>query len=104
MIHGSTGWTTRWSIGTWRRCATCGCEGTSRGVLVAYTPMHGVAGETLLRAFETAALPAPVVVETQFRPDPAFPTVAFPNPEEPGAMDLVIALAREAGAASGAGQ
>ena len=68
-------------------------------MLVAYTPMHGVAGETLVRAFEMAALPAPVVVETQFRPDPAFPTVAFPNPEEPGAMDLVVALAREAGAA-----
>ncbi len=73
-------------------------RGDVPGVSVAYTPMHGVAGETLLRAFETAALPAPVVVETQFRPDPAFPTVAFPNPEEPGAMDLVIALAREAGA------
>ena len=37
--------------------------------------------------------PAPVVVEEQFQPDPAFPTVSFPNPEEPGAMDLVIALA-----------
>ena len=69
------------------------------GVTVAYTPMHGVAGETALRAFETAGLPAPVVVEAQFRPDRTFPTVSFPNPEEPGAMDLVIALASEHGAA-----
>jgi phosphomannomutase len=69
------------------------------GVLVAYTPMHGVGGEIALRAFDAAALPAPVVVDEQFRPDPTFPTVSFPNPEEPGAMDLVVALAAEQGAA-----
>ncbi len=69
------------------------------GVLVAYTPMHGVGGELVLRAFDAAGLPEPVVVDEQFRPDPAFPTVSFPNPEEPGAMDLVIALAAEQGAA-----
>jgi phosphomannomutase len=68
------------------------------GVLVAYTPMHGVGGELALRAFEAAGLPEPVVVDEQFRPDPMFPTVTFPNPEEPGAMDLVIALAAEQGA------
>ena len=69
------------------------------GVLVAYTPMHGVGGELALRAFDAAGLPEPVVVDEQFRPDPTFPTVSFPNPEEPGAMDLVIALAAEQGAA-----
>jgi phosphomannomutase len=62
-------------------------------VRVAYTPMHGVGGETLLAAFEAAGWPRPHVVDEQFRPDPDFPTVSFPNPEEPGAMDLVMALA-----------
>lgn len=60
---------------------------------VAYTPLHGVGRDTLLRAFDRAHLPAPIVVETQGEPDGAFPTVAFPNPEEPGAMDAVLALA-----------
>ena len=69
------------------------------GVAVAYTPMHGVGGELVCRAFEAAGLPTPLVVEQQFAPDPRFPTVQFPNPEEPGAMDLVIALAAERGAA-----
>ncbi len=71
----------------------------STGVAVAYTPLHGVGGEIALRAFEAAGLPEPYVVAEQAEPDPAFPTVAFPNPEEPGAMDLVIALAAETGAA-----
>jgi phosphomannomutase len=67
-------------------------------VLVAYTPMHGVGGRVALAAFERAGLPTPVVVEEQFSPDGTFPTVAFPNPEEPGAMDLLLALAARAGA------
>src|SRR4029077_10439146 len=50
-------------------------------------------GETLLLAFERAGLPAPIVVPEQKQPDPTFRTVAFPNPEEPGAMDLLLALA-----------
>jgi phosphomannomutase len=69
------------------------------GVPVAYTAMHGVGGATLLAAFERACLPAPVVVTEQQQPDPSFPTVAFPNPEEPGAMDLLLALAASSGAA-----
>jgi phosphomannomutase len=60
--------------------------------------MHGVGGEVLLRAFEAAGLPAPSVVAEQFEPDGTFPTVSFPNPEEPGAMDLLIELATRTGA------
>jgi phosphomannomutase len=70
----------------------------STGVAVAYTPLHGVGGEIARRAFEAAGLPEPYVVGAQEKPDPTFPTVNFPNPEEPGAMDLVIELAVEEGA------
>jgi phosphomannomutase len=68
------------------------------GVPVAYTAMHGVGGAVLRRAFEAAGLPAPHVVAEQFEPDGTFPTVSFPNPEEPGAMDLLLALAAAVGA------
>ncbi|MFC6154404.1 phospho-sugar mutase [Nocardioides yefusunii] len=66
-----------------------------RDLKVVYTAMHGVGGETVTRVLEAAGFPAPALVEAQFAPDPAFPTVAFPNPEEPGAMDLSLALAEE---------
>ncbi len=68
------------------------------GVQVAYTAMHGVGGATLLAAFERAGLPAPAVVAEQQQPDGTFPTVPFPNPEEPGAMDLLMARAAAVGA------
>jgi phosphomannomutase len=64
------------------------------GVSVAYTAMHGVGGAVLLRAFEAAGMPPPHVVAAQQQPDGTFPTVSFPNPEEPGAMDLLLAEAQ----------
>jgi phosphomannomutase len=65
---------------------------------VVYTAMHGVGWETARRVFEAAGFPDVVSVAAQQDPDPAFPTVDFPNPEEPGAMDLAFATAAEHGA------
>ncbi|HZD96532.1 MAG TPA: phospho-sugar mutase [Micromonosporaceae bacterium] len=70
----------------------------SRDLTIAYTPLHGVGAEVALAAFAAAGFRPPAVVAAQSRPDPAFPTVSFPNPEEPGAIDLVVALAQETGA------
>lgn len=69
------------------------------GVEVAYTAMHGVGGDTIAAAFTAAGFDPPTVVPEQQEPDGTFPTVSFPNPEEPGAMDLLIAVARANGAA-----
>lgn len=63
-----------------------------------YTAMHGVGWETASAVVEHAGYPQPDVVAEQISPDPAFPTVAFPNPEEPGAMDLAFQAAQAAGA------
>ncbi|MFB8147855.1 phospho-sugar mutase [Microbacterium sp. NPDC056003] len=68
------------------------------GLSWVYTAMHGVGWETFSRILETAGYPAPEPVTAQIEPDGAFPTVAFPNPEEPGAMDLAFERAREVGA------
>lgn len=68
-----------------------------RDVRAVYTPMHGVGGEVFDEAAKRAGFPPPIDVKEQWEPDPEFPTVAFPNPEEPGAMDLAIKTAeREA--------
>ena len=71
--------------------------GEDRDLSTTYTAMHGVGGRVLLEAMERAGFPRPSVVAAQFEPDPDFPTVDFPNPEEPGAMDMALA----AGAADG---
>lgn len=69
------------------------------GVLkIVYTAMHGVGTETLEKAFAKAGFSNLILVTEQAQPDPDFPTVAFPNPEEPGAIDLALAKAREVGA------
>lgn len=70
----------------------------AEGLTWVYTAMHGVGWETLARIISDAGYPAPVVVAQQIEPDGGFPTVSFPNPEEPGAMDLAFETAREAGA------
>ena len=66
-----------------------------RDVTVVHTALHGVGSDTLLRVFEKAGFPAPVPVESQQQPDATFPTVSFPNPEEPGAIDAALELAAE---------
>jgi phosphomannomutase len=78
--------------------ASLPAPGGARDVSVVYTPMHGVGGSSLVEVLRRAGFPDPHVVPAQAEPDPAFPTVAFPNPEEPGAMDLAMALASEVGA------
>ncbi|TDW79647.1 phosphomannomutase [Kribbella pratensis] len=69
-----------------------------RDLNVAYTPLHGV-GRTLVEAaVARAGFAVPQVVASQADPDPDFPTVSFPNPEEPGAIDAALELARSMGA------
>jgi phosphomannomutase len=65
---------------------------------VVYTPLHGVAGRLALRAFARAGFRPPHVVAAQAEPDPDFPTVTFPNPEQPGVLDLALGDARSRGA------
>jgi len=60
-----------------------------------YTPLHGVGGPLVERAVDACRFPAASVVAEQANPDPRFPTVPFPNPEEPGAIDLALARARQ---------
>jgi phosphomannomutase len=64
------------------------------GLKIVYTAMHGVGTETLTHVFKKAGFPDLILVAEQADPDPDFPTVAFPNPEEPGAIDLALATAR----------
>jgi phosphomannomutase len=71
---------------------------TRGDVTVAYTAMHGVGAETTRAVFAAAGLAEPVSVPEQDAPDPTFRTVAFPNPEEPGATDLLKAMAARVGA------
>jgi phosphomannomutase len=61
---------------------------------IVYTAMHGVGTATISEVFKKAGFPDLILVREQAEPDPDFPTVAFPNPEEPGAIDLALAAAR----------
>lgn len=64
-------------------------------IKIVYTAMHGVGTETVKKVFTQAGFNNLITVDEQCTPDPDFPTVAFPNPEEPGAIDLALAKARE---------
>jgi phosphomannomutase len=67
----------------------------ARDIVTVYTPLHGVGRDTLVDVVRRTGFPDLHVVPPQGDPDPDFPTVAFPNPEEPGAMDLAIKMASE---------
>jgi phosphomannomutase len=67
-------------------------------VRMAYTALHGVGADVALQAFTRAGLPPPAVVTEQARPDPDFPGLPFPNPEEPGTLDLLLDEAERSGA------
>ncbi|WP_216217069.1 phospho-sugar mutase [Amycolatopsis aidingensis] len=67
--------------------------GQARELRVVATALHGVGAETLRQAMLRAGFAEPVLVAPQAEPDPDFPTVSFPNPEEPGATDLLLELA-----------
>lgn len=97
--------------GLWRDVPPAVGEGYLAGVLalrrhpesptnltIVYSPLHGVGGAWVRRAFAEAGFSRLRVVAEQAEPDGEFPTVAFPNPEEKGAMDLALDLARREGA------
>jgi phosphomannomutase len=69
--------------------------GAPRELRWVYTPLHGVGGSLVEQAVEACGFPAAHVVAEQANPDPSFPTVPFPNPEEPGAIDLALARAQQ---------
>ena len=73
-------------------------QGTVQPLKVVYTPMHGVGWETFQKVLATLGIPDPIVVDEQIEPDGSFPTVDFPNPEEPGALDLAFAAAERTSA------
>lgn len=68
-------------------------EAQRKSVTSVYTAMHGVGWNTLKSVFRNSGFTEPIAAIEQRDPDPAFPTVAFPNPEEKGALDIAIALA-----------
>jgi phosphomannomutase len=80
------------------RAASLVDPASPRDLRIVYTPLHGVGRGTFVTAFDRAGFPRPFVVPAQAEPDPDFPTVSFPNPEEPGALDLALAAAAEHGA------
>ena len=75
-----------------------GVRRSAGSVRVALTPLHGVGGAVAVETLRRAGFDQVHTVGAQFAPDPDFPTVAFPNPEEPGAADALLALAADVGA------
>ena len=73
-------------------------QGTVQPLKIVYTPIHGVGWETFQKVLTTLGIPDPIVVDEQIEPDGSFPTVDFPNPEEPGALDLAFAAAERTSA------
>jgi phosphomannomutase len=80
------------------RIATLVPADAPRSLNAAYTPLHGVGRALVEMAVQRAGFAVPAVVASQADPDPDFPTVSFPNPEEPGAIDAALELARSVGA------
>lgn len=78
--------------------ATAKLASAPQDLKVVYSAMHGVGTQTLVEVFKRAGFAPPILVAEQAQPDPDFPTVAFPNPEEPGAIDLSLKLAKEVSA------
>lgn len=96
VSRSSDGWTVLDSsvIDRYQQCALGVIDKESpREIRVAYTPLHGVGWEVVRQTFRLAGFAEPAVVSEQRLPDPDFPTVEFPNPEEPGAVDAVVGLA-----------
>ncbi|GAA1048191.1 phospho-sugar mutase [Arthrobacter russicus] len=67
----------------------------ARDLNIVLTPMHGVGGETAVQVLQAGGFAEVLLVAAQATPDPSFPTVSFPNPEEPGALDLALQTASE---------
>jgi phosphomannomutase len=80
------------------RIATLVPADAPRELAAVYTPLHGVGRDLAVEAVQRAGFAVPAVVASQAEPDPDFPTVSFPNPEEPGAIDAALELARSSGA------
>ena len=75
----------------------CPAHFPARDLKIVLTPMHGVGGETVVSVLNAAGFADVTLVSEQAEPDPDFPTVNFPNPEEPGALDLALKLRRRRG-------
>ncbi|GBL18272.1 probable phosphomannomutase [Actinomycetota bacterium] len=61
---------------------------------VIYTPLHGVGAETFIKVFEKSGFKATNSCQRTSKPDPDFPTTAFPNPEEAGAIDMALGICK----------
>ena len=75
--------------------AAAGATSNNKDVRIVLTSMHGVGAEVCTKSLRAAGFQDIHEVAAQKDPDPDFPTVSFPNPEEPGALDLAMELARK---------